>query len=234
MHARTASRPKAQAELLVGEKKKRIFLIEDHTLFREGLKRMITEEPELAICGEAANAREAMDYLERSKPDLVLLDISLPGTDGLELVKSLRAQHSTLLMMVLSMHAEELYAERVLRAGAKGYIMKQVSARELIGAIRTVLKGEIYLSPQLSTKLLRSIVAQKGEARNELQQLSDRELEIFRLLGRGFTTGEIARSLSISVKTVESHRGNIRQKLKLGTGAELLRLAISHSEGRVH
>ena len=213
-----AARARLPAESSTAEKKKRIFLIEDHTLFREGLKRMIAEEPELAVCGEAANAREAMNNLERTRPDLVLLDISLPGTDGLELVKSLSVQHSSIMMMVISMHPEELYAERVLRAGAKGYIMKQVSARELIGAIRTVLKGEIYLSPQLSTRLLR---------------LSDRELEIFRLLGRGFTTGEIARALNISVKTVESHRGNIRQKLKLRTGAELLRLAISHSEERV-
>lgn len=207
--------------------RKQLFLVDDHTLFREGVTRVLGEQEDFCVCGEAANARDVLNRLASLQVDLVLLDISLPGSDGLELIKSLRAHHPNLLILVLSMYAEELYAERVLRAGAKGYIAKNASRQELISAVRTVLNGGIYLSGSSSKRLLQSFVGGKTGVKKGIEQLSDRELEIFRHLGDGFTTGEIAQALKISVKTVESHRGNIRQKLKLNTGAELLRLAIA-------
>jgi DNA-binding NarL/FixJ family response regulator len=228
--SRSLAQPKSRVASVPDKETKRIFLIEDHTLVREGIKRMLTDEGDFLICGEADSARGVMALIAKANPDLVILDISLPGTDGLELIKDLKAQRGDLRMLALSMHDEELYAERVLRAGAHGYIMKQSTHQQLLLAVRTILRGEIYLSPTLSTRLLQSIVANKGHIRNELEKLSDRELEILRLIGNGFTTREVAKSLHISAKTVESHRGNMRQKLKLATGAELIRFAISHRE----
>jgi len=228
--SRSLAQHKSRAASLLVEPPKRIFLIEDHTLVREGIKRMLADEADLFICGEADSSRGVIDLLDTTNPDLVILDISLPGTDGLELIKDLKAQRADQRMLVLSMHDEELYAERVLRAGAHGYIMKQATHEQLLVAVRTILRGEIYLSPTLSARLLQSIVSSKGKVRNELEKLSDRELEILRLIGKGFTTREVAKSLHISAKTVESHRGNMRQKLKLATGAELTRFAISHRE----
>ncbi|PWU05680.1 MAG: DNA-binding response regulator [Verrucomicrobia bacterium] len=208
----------------------RIFLIDDHRLFREGLKRIFAEETDLVVCGEATNSKNVFVQIPQMKPNLILIDISLPGMDGLELVKSLRTQYPQIWLMILSMHDEELYAERALRAGAKGYITKRASITELLSAIRTVLKGEIFLSSACSKRLIYSLFNQRAESKKGIEQLSDRELEIFRLVGEGFTTGEIAQSLSISIKTVEAHRGNIKQKLKLGSSAELLRMAIAHSK----
>jgi DNA-binding NarL/FixJ family response regulator len=208
----------------------RIFLIEDHAVMRDGLRKLLEEEPDLVVCGEAENARSAFAGLEARLPDLAIIDISLPGTNGLELIKNLKARYPQLRMLVLSMHAEGLYAERVLRAGAHGYVMKHAPARQLLEALRTVLKGEVYLSPALSSRLLLSITRQKEDGQSVLKQLSDRELEILRLIGEGYTTREISSSLGISAKTVESHRGNIRQKLHLKNGAELTRFALSHRE----
>jgi len=228
--SRSPAQSKSRATPAPVDQPRRIFLIEDHTLVREGIKRMLADETDLVICGEAESSRGVIDLLDETGPDLVILDISLPGTDGLELIKDLKAQRRDLRMLALSMHDEELYAERVLRAGAHGYIMKQATHQQLLAAVRTILRGEIYLSPTLSTRLLQSIISTKGKVRSELEKLSDRELEILRLIGKGFTTREVAQSLHISAKTVESHRGNMRQKLKLATGAELTRFAISHRE----
>ena len=224
--ARTTPNPRVPSKAT--NEVRRIFLIDDHTLFREGLKKMLAEEPDLSICGEAANAREVSQRIDGANPDLILVDISLPGIDGLELIKTLQTEHAPVHMLVLSMHPEELYAERVIRAGGCGYIMKHASARDLLSAIRTALRGEIYLSPAASTRLLRSIAVKKADSNSDLHALSDREIEILRLTGQGFTTREIAGSLHISVKTVESHRGNIRRKLTLKTGAELTRFALAH------
>lgn len=210
--------------------KRRIFIIDDHAVLRDGLRRLITDQDDLTLCGEAENARKAFTKLETIEPHLIIVDISLPGSNGIELIKALKARFPKLAVIVLSMHDEALYAERALRAGAKGYIMKQASAEHLLSAIRTVLRGEIHLSSDLSSALLKSIVSQKQQTVNSLDRLSDRELEIFRLLGQGFTTREIATNLSISAKTVESHRGNIRQKLKLNNGAELMRFAMANRE----
>jgi DNA-binding NarL/FixJ family response regulator len=210
--------------------RRKIFLIDDHAVLRDGLRRLLGDQDDMILAGEAENARKAFAKLETLEPDLVVVDISMPGSNGIELIKSLKARFPKLAVIVLSMHDEALYAERALRAGARGYIMKQASAEHLLAAIRTVLRGEIHLSQDLSSALLKSIVSQRQQTVNSLDRLSDRELEIFRLLGEGYTTREIATSLSISAKTVESHRGNIRQKLKLSSGAELMRFAMANRD----
>ena len=210
--------------------KKSVFLIDDHAVLRDSLARLLNDQDDLVVSGEAGTARQALSRLERVNADLIVADISMPGSNGIELIKSLRAQFLGLPVIILSMHDEGLYAERALRAGAKGYVMKQAPAEELLKAIRTVMRGEVYLSPNLSRRLLGSFVGQKRQTTNNLELLSDRELEILRLLGKGFTTREIATDLGISAKTVESHRGNLRQKLNLDTGAELTRFAIANRD----
>lgn len=210
--------------------KRTIFLVDDHAVVRDGIRSVLKNHNDLMLIGEAENARNAFAKLETTEPDLVVVDISLPGANGIEFIKSLKARFPDLPVMVLSMHDEALYAERALRAGARGYIMKQESADQLLSAIRTVLRGEVYVSANLSSLILKSMVSRKEPNVNSIDQLSDRELEIFKLLGGGFTTREIAKNLGISGKTVESHRGNIRQKLKVNNGAELLRLALANRD----
>ena len=213
--------------------KRRIFLIDDHPVLRDGLKRLLEAETDLCVCGEAESARRVFDRIEASSPELAIIDISMPGPSGLELIKGLKARFPDLSMLVLSMHDESLYAERALRAGAKGYVMKQAPTEYLLTAVRRVLKNEIYLSQPLSSQLLGSLVSQKVSPGSVLRKLSDRELEIVRLIGKGFTTREVARELGISSKTVESHRGNIRRKLNLRSGSELVRFALAHAEDRI-
>jgi len=215
------------------EEKRRIFLIDDHAVLRDGLRRLLEAESDFCICGEAENSRKAFDRIEAASPELAIVDISLPGPSGIELIKGLKARFPALRVLVLSMHDESLYAERALRAGAKGYVMKQTPTEYLLTAVRRVLKDEIYLSQPLSSQLLGALVCQKSKPGPILKKLSDRELEIVRLIGKGFTTGEIARELAISGKTVESHRGNIRRKLNLRSGPELVRFALAHAEDRV-
>jgi DNA-binding NarL/FixJ family response regulator len=215
---------------IVAQVKHRIFMIDGHGVLRDGLRRVMEDQPDLEMIGEAENGRKGLARIEAAKPDLVIVEISLPGANGIELIKSLKAQFPDLEVLVLSMHPEALYAERALRAGAKGYIMKQASAEEFLAAIRTVLNDDVYLSPNCSSTLLKSMVSQRQQPTNILDKLSDRELEIVRLIGEGFTTREIANDLGISVKTVESHRGNIRLKLKLKSGAELIRFALAHRD----
>ena len=223
----------AKAKPEGGCSKRRIFLVDDHPVLRDGLRRLLETEPDLEVCGEAENARKAFDRIGTSSPELAIVDISMPGPSGIELIKGLKARFPELRMLVLSMHDESLYAERALRAGAKGYIMKQAPTENLLAAVRRVLKDEIYLSEPLSSQILGSLVTQKNRPKPLLEKLSDRELEIVRLIGRGFTTGEVARELGISGKTVESHRGNIRKKLCLNSGPELIRFAMAHAEDRV-
>jgi len=213
--------------------KRRIFLVDDHPILRDGLRRLLETESDLQVCGEAESARKAFDRIEATSPELVIVDISLPGPSGIELIKGLKARFPDLRMLVLSMHDESLYAERALRAGAKGYVMKQTPTEYLLTAVRRVLKDEIYLSNSLSSQLLGSLVAQKTKPGSVLEKLSDREFEIVRLIGKGFTTSEVAKELCISSKTVESHRGNIRRKLNLRSGSELVRFAMAQAEDRV-
>lgn len=213
--------------------KRRIFLIDDHPVLRDGLRRLLESESDLLVCGEAENAKRALERIPASLPEIAIVDISLPGMDGIELIKSLKARFPDLRLLMLSMHDEALYAERALRAGAKGYVMKQSPTEHLLLAIRRVLNNEIYLSESLTTQLLGTIVSQRHQPGSVLNKLTDREMEIVRLLGKGFTTSEVARQLGISGKTVESHKGNLRRKLNLHNGSALLRFAMANGEDRI-
>jgi DNA-binding NarL/FixJ family response regulator len=207
--------------------RKRILVVDDHAVVREGLVAQINREPDLLVCGEAGNARDALSLAEALRPDLVLADITLPGRNGLEFIRDLRAVQPALPVLVLSMHDPSLFAERVLRAGGRGYISKQQSGQRLLTAIRRVLLGQIYLSDEVSTRLLDSL-SSKHPTRtlSPVDQLTDRELEVFTMIGQARETKEIARRLGMSAKTVEAHRASIKRKLKLKTGPELTRHAV--------
>jgi DNA-binding NarL/FixJ family response regulator len=207
--------------------RKQILVVDDHTVLREGLVAQINRQPDLIVCGEAADARQALAAVERLKPDLVLADINLPGRNGLELIRDLRALCPRLPVLVLSMHEESIFAERVLRAGGRGYISKREGGRQLLDAIRCVLRGQIYLSQAVSTRLLDSLSGLRpAQTVSPIEQLTDRELEVFTLIGQAKETGDIARTLNMSVKTVEAHRASIKRKLKLKAGPELTRHAV--------
>jgi DNA-binding NarL/FixJ family response regulator len=208
-------------------KRHRIIIVDDHPVVREGLVQQLHREPDLEICAEAGNASQALQAVERTKPDLVLADINLPGRNGLELIREIRAVSPRLPVLVLSMHDESVFAERVLRAGGRGYVSKEVGPEKLAEAIRQVLSGKIYVSDTVSTRLLDGL-SSKGTARaaSPLEKLTDRELEVFALIGQARETKEIAQRLRMSTKTVEAHRGAIKRKLKLKTGPELTRHAV--------
>jgi DNA-binding NarL/FixJ family response regulator len=214
---RSASRPK----------RKRILLVDDHPLMRRGQADLLNREPDLEVCGEAGSAREAMEAIAKLKPDLALVDMALPDKDGLELIKDIQALHPGLPVLAMSMQDESLYAARVLRAGGRGYVMKAEGPERLAGAIRTVLSGQVALSPRMSAKVLESMV---GPASNSAAgpdaKLTDRELEVLRHFGEGWSTEEIAQRLHLSSKTVEVHRAHIKEKLDLKTAPEFLRFAI--------
>jgi DNA-binding NarL/FixJ family response regulator len=213
--------------------KKRIFILDDHPMMRQGLAQLINDEPDLVVAGEAATARQALDLVMARKPDLVLLDISLPDKNGLELIKDLHAVNPEVLMLAVSMHDEALYAERVLRAGARGYIMKQEGGKELLAAVRQVLQGQIYVSAKISARILEIFSGQRQEgAGSPVERLSDREFEVFQLIGEGKGTREIAVHLTLSVKTVEVHRANIKEKLRLKTATDLVRYAVRWAESQ--
>jgi len=212
--------------------KKRILIVDDHPMMREGLAQLIGNEADLTVCGEAENAGEAIEKANALKPDLVLADITLPGKNGLELIKDIQALLPGLAVLVISMHDESLYAERVLRAGGRGYIMKQEGGRKLMQAIRQVLNGQIYVSEKMSAKILEIFSGRTGGASDSpVEKLTDREFEVFQLIGQGKGTKEIAAQLLLSAKTIEVHRLNIKQKLSLQTAAELIRYAVRWVEG---
>jgi len=208
--------------------RKRILIVDDHAVLREGLATQINREADLEVCGEAVNARDALSAAELLRPDLVLADINLPGRNGLELIRDLHAVRPGLPVLVLSMHDEALFAERVLRAGGRGYVSKQQSGRALIAAIRHVLNGQIYLSDDVSTRLLDGLSGkpQRTKMLSPVELLTDRELEVFTHIGQARETKEISRVLGMSAKTVEAHRASIKRKLKLKTGPELTRHAV--------
>ena len=203
----------------------RVFLVDDHPLLRHGIAESLSDEPDMLVCGEAGAAAQAMAAIAQAKPDVVIVDISLPGRDGIELVKDLKAQFHTLLILVLSMHDESLYAERALRAGAVGYIMKSAATETLIQAIRKARSGEIVVGQRLVNRMLNQIASGTHETSTPLDCLTDRELEIFRLLGRCRLRREIAQQLHLSVKTIESHQSNMREKLGLSSIIQLRKLA---------
>jgi DNA-binding NarL/FixJ family response regulator len=201
---------------------KQILIVDDHPVFREGLGALVKREPDMAVCGETDTAAQALTEAERLEPDLVLADISLPGKGGLELIKDLRAARPELAVLVVSMHDETLYAERVLRAGARGYIMKQAGPDKMLQAIRQVLDGQIYLSAKMSARILDAFSGRPLNASSPISRLTDRELEILRLIGQGKDSQKIADQLHLSVKTVDAHRSNIKEKLGLESGTELI------------
>jgi DNA-binding NarL/FixJ family response regulator len=210
--------------------KRKIFIVDDHPIVRQGLMQMINAENDLIICGQGEDAYQALKQIRTLKPDLTLLDISLKDTGGIELLKELRAQDPDLRVLILSMHDESLYAERALRAGGRGYIMKQEAPQVLLEAIRKVLNGEIYVSEKMSTVLIQRMVGnRKSNGTLPMDRLTDREMEIFRMIGGGMTVKEIAEKLFLSAKTIEAHREHIKEKLSLKTSAELLRFAIRNA-----
>lgn len=203
--------------------KARVLIVEDHPIFREGLVQLINRQRDLAVCAEATDAREALAAAEQHRPDTILLDLTLKGIGGLELLKELRFLHPKLPILVLTMSDESLYAERALRAGASGYLMKQQASSDVIAAIRAVLAGEMHMSRALEIALMRkAIAALELTASGAIGALSDRELQIFEIIGAGVPTRDIALRLGISIKTIETHRENIKRKLDLSSGSELL------------
>ncbi|MBP7526630.1 MAG: response regulator transcription factor [Syntrophorhabdaceae bacterium] len=208
--------------------KRKVLIVDDHPILRKGLTLLINQEPDLFVCAEAENAQMALDSLDNVVPDMAIVDISLPGIDGIELIKELRLRHKDMPVLVVSMHDEALYAERSLRAGARGYIMKQEALEKVLVAIRKVLEGEIFVSERITTKMLEKFVSVEGvsQAASPIDLLSNRELTVFRLIGQGHKTRQIAERLHLSIKTVESYRAHIKEKLKLGDGTDLLKYAI--------
>jgi len=216
----------AKPAKIASPKAKRIIIVDDHPLFRKGLVQLIDSTDDgLAVCGEASDAAEALGAIRQLKPDMAIVDLSLPGANGIELIKNIRAEFPKLPILVLSMHDESLYALRALRAGAQGYVMKQEALEKVIGAIRGVFAGRPYLSPDMSAKLISSFATGKGES-NLTDKLSDRELEILELIGKGRDVREIAKLLHLSPKTVETHRAHIKEKLNLANARQVARYAV--------
>ena len=211
----------------VKAKRATVFIVDDHSIVRRGLEQLINQEADLVVCGEAENAQAALEAMKKLMPDVALVDLSLDGESGLELIKNIKVRYPTVAMLVLSMHDEMFYAERVLRAGAKGYIMKLQAADQILGAIRRILSGEIYLSDPMAAKILREGAGGKADLPDSpIDRLSDRELEVFQLIGIGLGTRHIADRISRSVKTVETYREHIKQKLDLKDATELTQAAI--------
>jgi DNA-binding NarL/FixJ family response regulator len=207
--------------------KSRIFIVDDHPLVREGLTNLINGQDDLIICGEAKDSAQALDGIMKARPDVALIDISLENQSGLELVKQLRNQFPHVALIVLSMHDETLYAERVVRAGARGYVMKHETSKSVLASIRRVLEGGVYFSERIVNRMARRVSsAGAAAARSPVERLSDRELEIFRLLGQGRTTSQIAEDLNLSLKTVQAYCARAKEKFGVASLTELLRAAI--------
>jgi DNA-binding NarL/FixJ family response regulator len=210
--------------------KRQVLIVDDHPIVRQGLRLMIDEEPDLRVCGEAQSEREARIAIRELEPDIVIVDISLAQGDGIELVRDVHAHHPGLPMLVLSMHDELIYAERLLAAGASGYIMKHAASDQLLVALRRVLAGGRYVSESLAETLDRARVGGAppgGERTDPIERLSNRELQVLSLIGRGQSSREAAERLGLSVKTVETHRQSLKRKLNLATNAQLLQYAIN-------
>jgi DNA-binding NarL/FixJ family response regulator len=205
----------------------RVLIVDDHPLMRKGVGQLIDQEPDLAVVGEAEDAYKAIIAIESTKPDVALIDITLNGTSGIELVKDIKVRYPKLKMLVLSMHDESVYAHRALRAGASGYIMKQEGTEKVLLALRKVLQGEVYLSERLGNRMLHTLVnGRTSLTTSPVEALSDRELEVFSLIGQGHGTRAVAEKLHLSIKTIESHRAHIKEKLNLQSATELVHHAI--------
>jgi DNA-binding NarL/FixJ family response regulator len=208
---------------------KRIMIVDDHPLVREGIARAIAAQPGLCVCGEASSASEALQILETAKPDAIIVDLSLPGPNGMELIKDLQLRHPDLPALVLSMHEEEFYAERALRAGARGYMMKNEPTAKIIEVLLTLLRGERYASPKILGRILQMALNGKSadlSPQSFIKQLSDREIEIFEGIGNGLSTKELAEKYGLSPKTVDTYRSHIKRKLGLANNNDLIHAAI--------
>lgn len=215
--------------------KTKVLIVDDHPIIRQGLAELINHEQDLIVCGYAEDAHEALVIIRETKPNVVIVDISLKETSGMDLTKDIKAQYPNLPVLVLSMHDESLYAERMLRAGAKGYVMKAEAAEKIIVAIRKILSGQIYVSDKMAAKMVRKLVGGGPDAgASAIERLSDRELEVFHLIGQGYGTRQIAERLHLSIKTIETYREHIKEKLNLADASELLQYAIqwTHSQDK--
>lgn len=214
--------------------KRRVFLVEDHAVVREGLAQLINEEPDLIVCGQAEDIPTALRELEGANPDVVIIDLLLGESDGLELIRELKEKRPDLPTLALSMYKESLYAERALRAGAKGYVTKVAPTEVVLLALRRVLSGSIYVSDRVANQLLSKIAGGVGapepsDPAEVISKLSDREFEVFRLMGRGMGPSEMAARLGVSVKTIETYQDHLKRKLRVGTARELFQLATAHA-----
>jgi DNA-binding NarL/FixJ family response regulator len=213
--------------------KKRVFLVDDHAVLREGLAELINHSPDLVVCGTAATSEEALTRIPEARPDLIVVDLALPDTGGMELLRMLKLRHPLVPALVLSMHDEAVYAERTLRAGAKGYIMKHEAITEVQAAIRRVLEGGLYLSRRISDRLVRTAVqARPGRDAEPHHNLSDREFEVLEMIGLGQGASEIARNLHLSVKTIETYQAKLKEKLDLADATKLYQYARRWTENR--
>ena len=218
---------KTVKSLPLNKSRKRILLIDDHPITRYGLTQLINHQPDLVVCGEAGSALQALGVVQSLQPDLVLVDLTLPGKSGLEFIKDMQALHPALAVLAVSMHDESVYAERVLRAGARGYIMKNEGGERLLEAIRQVLLGQVYISKSMSATMLDVLTRRRPSPTDSRPgSLTDREFEIFQLIGQGLSTREIGLQLSLSVKTVETHRQHIKDKLNVRSGPKLIQEAV--------
>jgi DNA-binding NarL/FixJ family response regulator len=206
--------------------RRRVLIVDDHPLTRRGMAQLLAQQDDLSVCGEAGSAAQAFTLVNSLRPDLVLVDMSLPDKPGIELIKEIKVLHPQVLILVVSMHDENLYAQRALRAGARGYLMKNEGGEKLIEALRQVLSGEVYVSHAMSARILNVYSGRPARSTDTLVSLTDREFEVFQFLGEGLTTREIGVRLHLSPKTVESHRLHMREKLGLKSGPELIRYAV--------
>lgn len=216
--------------------KHNVFIVDDHPIIREGLAQMINREPDLFVCGDAADMQGALQKICALKPDILIVDISLSGPDGLDLVKHLRTQDPSLPILILSMHDESIYAERALRAGANGYIMKQEATEKVLVALRRILAREIYVSSRIASKMLQHFVGTSAHhsRHSRVDELSDRELEVLRLMGEGHGTRQISEALHLSVKTVESYQAHLKDKLSLRNSRELVQYAVKWADANTN
>jgi DNA-binding NarL/FixJ family response regulator len=215
------------AQMATATARSKVFVVDDHPIVRQGLALLINQQPDLVVCGEAEEAQGALQGIVSCQPDILIVDISLNGPDGLELLKAVRARHVVLPVLILSMHDESIYAERALRAGANGYIMKQEATEIVLVALRRILNREMYVSERVANKMLRQYISgSESPRRSPVAELTDRELEVFRLIGEGHGTRKIAEELHLSVKTVESYQAHIKDKLSLRNARELVQHAI--------
>jgi DNA-binding NarL/FixJ family response regulator len=211
----------------------RILIVDDHPMMREGLAQLIAHQPDMTVCGESGDAGDALEKVRLLKPSLVLADITLPGRNGLELIKDIQALDAGICVLVISMHDESFYAERVLRAGGRGYVMKQEGGKKIMEAIRQVAAGRIAVSEKMSARILEVFSGRRsGDSKSAVENLTDREFEVFQLIGQGMGTKDLAAQLHVSPKTIEVHRANIKAKLEVASMAELIRYAVRWVESQ--